>query len=316
MSKNMINREGKDALFKLVFGDHPENALSLYNAINGTDYTNVGDLEITTLRDAVYIGIKNDVSFLFNHDMNLYEHQSSFCPNMPLRGLGYFADLYQIYLGGEEVTRARLYDRALVEIPAPKYYVFYNGTESREEREDLHLSSSYEGEGDIEITAHMINVNAGYNAALMESCKPLADYSEFVNRVRENSRSGLTKEDAVDRAIDSCIKDGILDGMLRKERAKVANALYTALTEEEIEELRRIQLERATKEGLEKGIAEGLEKGIAEGLEKGIAAGREEGKFEDVLKLISGGVLDEENACRVLEVNQEDYVSWKAKNDL
>jgi len=81
MPHEKVNNKYKDTLFRIVFGDYKENALSLYNAINGTEYTDVDALEITTLKDALYIFIKNDVSFLFNNDMNLYEHQSSYCPN-------------------------------------------------------------------------------------------------------------------------------------------------------------------------------------------------------------------------------------------
>ena len=311
---------------KLVFGEHPENALTLYNAINGTEYTNVEDLEITTLRDAVYIGIKNDVSFLFNHDMNLYEHQSTYCPNMPLRGLGYFADLYQIYLGGEEVSRARLYDKVLVEIPAPKYYVFYNGTEERKEAEDLYLSKAYPGEGDIEIRAHMININAGHSRDIKQKCKALADYSELINRIRENRKKCISKEKAVETAIDSCIKDGVLDVILRKERAKVANALYTALTEEEIEELRRIQMERATKEGFTQGYDQGYDQGSKEGYDQGSKEGYDQGskegydqgskatKFEDVDKLTAEGTFTAERACEILGVEYDSYREYKVRD--
>lgn len=305
MSNEIVNREGKDALFKLVFGEHPENALTLYNAINGTEYTNVEDLEITTLRDAVYIGIKNDVSFLFNHDMNLYEHQSTYCPNMPLRGLGYFADLYQIYLGGEEVSRARLYDKVLVEIPAPKYYVFYNGMEERKETEDLYLSKAYHGEGDIEIRAHMININAGHSRDIKQKCKALADYSELISRIRENRKKSISKEKAVETAIESCIKDGVLDVILRKERAKVANALYTALTEEEIEELRRIQMERATKEGFDNGY----DRGSKEGYDRGSITT----KFEDVDKLTAEGTFMAERACEILDVDYDSYREYRGQ---
>ena len=252
-----INRKGKDALFRIIFGENKENALALYNAINDSDYTNTDDLEITTLEDAVYIGVKNDVSFLFNHDMNLYEHQSTHCPNMPLRGLGYFTDLYKIHLGGEELSRERIYDSERVMIPTPKYYVFYNGVKDRPETEELRLSDSYEGEGDIEVRAHIINVNAGCSKELMRQCKPLSDYSEFVHRVRKYREEGLSKEEAAEKAIDSCLEDGILEDILRKERAKVANALYTALTEEEIERLHNMQLERATRRGLEQGLEQG-----------------------------------------------------------
>lgn len=289
MAEQKENDKYKDALFRIVFGENRENALSLYNAINNTSYTNVDDLEITMLRDSVYIGIRNDVSFLFNHDLSLYEHQSTYCPNMPLRGLGYFADLYKMHMGGDEESAIRLYDSKQVKLPTPKYYVFYNGQRKGAECIDLKLSDAYEGSGDIEIVAHMINVNKGYNTALMEHCKPMADYSEFIFRVREYVRQEPSKESAVKRAIEECIRDDILADMLRKERARVENVLIKGLTEEEKERLHEMQLSDAHKEGLQ------------------------EGTFKSLDKLVSEDILDLEGACELLGVSVEDYKSYCSK---
>ena len=285
MTDQKQNDKYKDALFKVVFGENPENALSLYNAIHHTSYTNVEDLRITTLRDTVYIGIKNDVSFLFNHDMNLYEHQSTYCPNIPLRGLGYFADLYKMHLGGEEASGERMYERRLLKIPAPKYYVFYNGTENADETEELHLSSAYEGEGDIEVTAHMVNVNKGYNKDLMAHCKPMADYSEFIYRVREHLRQGLSKEEAIRSAIDDCIRDGVMVDLLRKERDRVENMLIIGLTEEQKEHLHKMELEQE----------------------------REEAQYEAVDRIVADGFYDVESACNILGVELEAYNEYKER---
>lgn len=279
------NREEKDALFKIIFAENPENALSLYNAINNSNYTNVDDLMITVLRDSLYIGIKNDVSFLFNDDMNLYEHQSTYCPNMPLRGLGYFADLYKIHLGGEEMSNERMYDDKLLQIPTPRYYVFYNGTEKHEERTDLRLSSAYKGKGDVEVTAHMVNINRGCSNDLMEQCKPLSDYSELIARLREYMSRNYTKEDAVALAIDTCIDDGILEELLRKERARVRNILIDGLTEEEKERLREYQIDRA----------------------------RREARFDDVSKIVESGLAGLERACGLLDVDIDAYREYIAE---
>ena len=100
MPKAQINRQYKDRLFKLVFKEK-EDLLKLYNAINGTDYNNPDDIEVNTLDDVVYMGMKNDISFLITDILNLYEHQSTFNPNLPLRGLFYFTRLYQ-KIGGNE----------------------------------------------------------------------------------------------------------------------------------------------------------------------------------------------------------------------
>ena len=90
--ENRINRRYKDSLFRKVFSDK-KDLLDLYNALNGTDYSNEEDLTVTTLEDVVYISVKNDLSFLVGGTINLYEHQSSYNPNMPVRGLMYFARL-------------------------------------------------------------------------------------------------------------------------------------------------------------------------------------------------------------------------------
>ena len=103
------NREYKDRLFKAIFGRDSEQSkrwrLDLYNALNGTSYTNPDDLKLTTIENVIYITMKNDISFLIGSQMNLFEQQSSFNPNMPLRGLMYFAQLYQMYLSRQEKAR-------------------------------------------------------------------------------------------------------------------------------------------------------------------------------------------------------------------
>lgn len=283
MSENTVNRESKDALFKIVFAEHPENALSLYNAVNNTHYTNVEDLSIKNLRDALYVGVKDDLSFLFNYELNLYESQSTYCPNMPMRGLEYFLELYKMYLGGGEIAHKKLYSRSLVKIPTPKYYVFYNGLEMDFDQKDLHLSDAYKGEGDIEVTAHMINVNAGRNEALMRSCKPLSDYAELFNRLRVNYAETDDKELATDMAMDSCIRDGILTDILREERARMREHLIGGLTEEEKEEVHAWEKECV----------------------------REEAGFEAVDKLVGADIADTERACEVLGVDPVAYREWK-----
>ena len=82
-----ITRDYKDTLFTDLFSDK-ENALSLYNALNQTSYTNVEELEIVTLSDVLYMHQKNDVSILFQNEITLWEHQSTLNYNMPLREIG------------------------------------------------------------------------------------------------------------------------------------------------------------------------------------------------------------------------------------
>ena len=200
-----VNRKFKDSLFRMVFHGK-EELLSLYNAVNGSAYTNADDLEINTLEDAVYMGMKNDISFLFASYLNLYEAQSTSNPNMPLRGTIYFADLLK---GWIESNQLDVYSEKQIMIPRPKYIIFYNGLKEEPERRILRLSDSFEGERDeeaaLECTAVMLNINYGYNRELMEKCQTLHDYSWFVEVVRQGVRTGKTLENAVDEAIDKSL---------------------------------------------------------------------------------------------------------------
>ena len=70
------NRNYKDTVFRMLFSDR-KNLLSLYNAVNQSNYKNPEDLEIVTLENAIYMGIKNDLAFIMDTNLYLYEHQST-----------------------------------------------------------------------------------------------------------------------------------------------------------------------------------------------------------------------------------------------
>ena len=173
------NREYKDRLFRLLFGrdENKDNILSLYNALQGTNYTDPDDIELTTIEDAIYIGMKNDVSFIIDNRMPLWEQQSTYNPNMPVRGLIYYGKLYDAYLNKHG---RRQYSTALVKIPAPQYIVFYNGGRERPAVEHMKLSDAFADHSfdpGCEWTAAVYNLNSDENRALLDSCKPLADYT-------------------------------------------------------------------------------------------------------------------------------------------
>ena len=169
------NREYKDRLFRLLFGreEYKENMLSLYNALNQTHYTDTDDMTITTMDDVIYVGMKNDVSFILADYINLWEQQSSYNPNMPLRGLLYFSKLYNSHV---ERNRLNLYGTRLVKLPTPKYVVLYNGTEDRPEVEKLRLSDAFihdDNSGEFQWTATVLNINPGKNDDLLKACPAL-----------------------------------------------------------------------------------------------------------------------------------------------
>ena len=211
------NRQYKDTVFRMLFSEK-ENLLSLYNAVTGNAYQNADDLKIVTLENAIYMGMKNDLAFMLETNIYLYEHQSTLNPNIPLRDLIYIGIEYQQYVDDKS-----LYSSRLQKIPAPKFMVFYNGTDAVDDRVELRLSNAYEhlaGAPDLELKALMLNVNEGHNKALMEQCQTLKEYAIYVARVRKYT-SEMNLNDAVARAIDECIKEGILVEFLRKNRSEV-----------------------------------------------------------------------------------------------
>lgn len=211
------NRQYKDTVFRMLFSEK-ENLLSLYNAVTGNAYQNADDLKIVTLENAIYMGMKNDLAFMLETNIYLYEHQSTLNPNIPLRDLIYIGIEYQQYVDDKS-----LYSSRLQKIPAPKFMVFYNGTDAVDDRVELRLSNAYEhlaGEPDLELKVLMLNVNEGHNKELMEQCQTLKEYAIYVARVRKYT-SEMNLNDAVARAIDECIKEGILVEFLRKNRSEV-----------------------------------------------------------------------------------------------
>ena len=211
------NRQYKDTVFRMLFSEK-ENLLSLYNAVTGNAYQNADDLKIVTLKNAIYMGMKNDLAFMLETNIYLYEHQSTLNPNIPLRDLIYIGIEYQQYVDDKS-----LYSSRLQKIPAPKFMVFYNGTDAVDDRVELRLSNAYEhlaGEPDLELKVLMLNVNEGHNKELMEQCQTLKEYAIYVARVRKYA-SEMNLNDAVARAIDECIKEGILVEFLRKNRSEV-----------------------------------------------------------------------------------------------
>ncbi len=229
MKESKGNRVYKDRLFRFIFSNK-EDLLSLYNAVNQSHYTNAEELEVTTLDDVLYMGMKNDISFLIDDEMNLYEVQSSWNPNMPLRGLFYFSKLYAAYM---EMHHLDIYSKTQLKLPTPRYIVFYNGAEYEEERMELRLSEAFEKENSsLECTATILNINYGQNQELMKGCRKLYEYSFFVAQVRDSLMKGKILAAAIDEAVESCIKQNILAEFLRKHRAEVKIMILSHYDEE------------------------------------------------------------------------------------
>ena len=246
------NREYRDRLFTFIFGneEHRDWTLELYNAVNGTDYTDPDEISFTTIRKVLYMGMHNDVSFLLANEMSLYEQQSSYNPNMPLRMLQYVGSLYEKHI---KEHRFNKFGRKLFELPAPRFVVFYNGTTEMPAEKTLLLSDSFrtQKEPDIEVKVHMFNINSGENPTLESRCEPLREYTWTVERIRENMASGQAVE-AVDETLEAMPDDFVIKPFLMAHKAEVRDMLLTEYNEAEAMELFR-----------EDGRAEGRAESVA-----------------------------------------------------
>lgn len=256
MEHYYLNRKYKDRLFRFIFSDK-ENLLQLYNAINDSHYSTPDDLVITTIDDVVYMGMKNDLSFIIDDIMSLYEHQSTYSPNLPLRGLFYFSAMYRNYI---EPMKQKLYTDSPLRIPFPVYLVFYNGSMEEPERKEILLSDLFIQNGKglqpaLECTALLLNINVGHNQELMEKCRILKEYAQFIHTIRSKISVGLPFQEAVETAVEDCISQNILSEILRKNKAEVIDMILTEYDENEFREFLK---EDSWKKGHEAGIQTGI----------------------------------------------------------
>ena len=246
-----VNRNFKDTLFRMVFSDK-RALLELYNGIKGTDYQNADALKIVTLENAIYMNMKNDLAFLIDGTLSLYEHQSTFAPNMPLRNLFYITREYE-----KIVSKETLYSSKPIPLPTPEFYVFYNGLEKDWERKNFMLSDVYENKTSnpkLELCVTMININYGKNEELFEKCHTLWEYMMYVEKVRMYSAEMNTQK-AVEKAIKESIKEGILKELLIRNRAEAMQvSIFEYDEEREMKLIRRDEREEGKKEGIQYGI--------------------------------------------------------------
>ncbi len=232
-NKVVPNREYKSGLFAFLFHGK-KDLLSLYNAVNGSDYTDPEELEIYTMEGFIYMGMKNDLSFLIDSQLAVFEHQSTYNPNMPLRGYIYMADALKKYIA---LNHLDIYSSRRLELPTPRYYVFYNGTQKMEDETILYLTDSMEGADTAErsctqFKAHMININEGHSRKIMGKCPLLYEYSYFVATVRGYLNEETSLMEAIDKTVTECIRKGILADILRAHRAEVTDMLLKEYDEE------------------------------------------------------------------------------------
>ena len=295
-----VNHNYKDTVFRMLFSDR-RNLLSLYNAISGAHYDDPEKLEIVTLENAIYMGMKNDLAFIIDTELFLYEHQSTYNPNMPLRDLFYISSEYQ-----KLVDKKSLYSSVLQKIPALQFIVFYNGTEKKKDSWVNHLSEAFEnlsGNPKLELEVLTININEGHNPELMEQCQILREYAQYVDCVRRYAKE-FELIDAIEQAVDECIQRNILSEFLRKNKAEViAMSIFEYDKEEEERKLRKAEYEA--------GVAAGMKDGMKAGVADGISKGKILAKKDAASSLITLG-LTVEQISSALKVDVETVEKWIA----
>ena len=287
-NETTVNRTFKSTVFIMVFQDK-KNLLELYNAMTGKHYTDPEQLEINTLENAVYMSMKNDLSFLIDGRLSLYEHQSTYNPNLPLRFLIYISQLYAGMTRNEN-----LYGTKTVQIPPPEFVIFYNGEKDMPEETLLKLSDMYGvkvKDPKLELEAVMLNISGSNNSRLKEACRTLKDYAVYTDKIRLYS-----KEQTLEEAINECIAENVLKDFLTKHRAEAK-----AMSIFEYDQEKHIRQER--EEAWEEGRTSGLKEGRASGMKEGRASGLK--LAETIFRLFREGKTAEEiSACCDLPAEQ------------
>lgn len=249
-----VQKKYKDTVFRMLFGKE-ERALSLYNGVNGTDYRDASSLQFNTLENAVFMNVKNDLSFMFASCVNLYEHQSTVPVNMPLCDLFYIADVWQ-----KEFMNKSIYSNKRTVMPNPNFVVFYNGVKALPEQMEMKLSDNYlipTDEPALELKVKVLNINPGMNEELKERCPELKQYMQYVDKVRKYSKE-MELKDAVIKAVEDCIRGNILRDFLMEQKSEVVKmSIYEFDEEREMAIIRADERELGREEGITEGRIEG-----------------------------------------------------------
>jgi hypothetical protein len=267
------NRKYKDSVFTLLFSD-PDKLRELYNAIEGSSYGKETVISINTLQNVLFMEQNNDISFTIDNKLViLLEHQSTVNPNMPLRFLFYISRVYE-----KLIDLKSIYRKTLLPVPTPEFIVLYNGTAPQPDETILRLSDSFIAGGTtgLELSARVLNVNAGHNRNILRKSKTLEEYAQFIAMVREYEKEdGL--EESLKKAVKYSIKKGILRPFLKDHASEVVNMIFT---EWNWDDAREVWEEEAKAQGIEIGKSQG-EARVLELLKE---QGYDTAKLENMLK--------------------------------
>lgn len=250
VSGKEANKKYRDSVFRDYFNE-PIRLLSLCNSILNTQYSDVNELNINTLEGIFFDNQKNDISCtLEDNFLILIEHQTNVNNNMPFRCLSYVAEL----MNNLVVDKDKLYHKTLIRFPCPKFFVLYDGDEREPLQKEMRLSEAFEGNNStLELVVVAYNINFGLPQPLLEKCRYLHDYSTLVGKVKEGLRLGLTRKEAISRAVKFCLDNGIMGNYLVENSKEVFNMLALQYDNEKA-------IRASYEDGRDDGISEGIEK--------------------------------------------------------
>ena len=286
------NREYKSDVFSMLM-ENKSYALEVYNALNHSDYRNPEEVEIIRLERGISLSIRNDASFLIDMKMSFYEHQSTYNPNMPLRSAIYYVNTLEDWLRRKNLD---LFSRKRIQIPTPHFVVFYNGTEKRPEYEEMRLSEAFchkTDEPGIEVRCRVYNINPDNNRTLKERSAVLEGYTYFVEKVRTYRKGNMGLEEAVDRAIEDCIKNHVLEDFFRDRKDEVKKMTHLDYTWEKREQMIR-------KEEYEQGRSQRLVEQVCRKLKKGKTP-------EEIADALEEPVENIQEICQIAEQYAPEY---------
>jgi hypothetical protein len=247
----------------------------------------------------------NDLAFVVDGKVVvLVEHQSTINMNMPLRCLLYISRVYERIFDNDLI-----YESNLVKVPVPEFYVLYNGDSALAERSELKLSDAFKTvpelceDFSLELTAKVFNVNKGYNTEIVRQSETLDGYVYFVDKVKRFIAEGCDITDALTRAINECIEEGILVDYLKENGSEVQNMLFQ---EWNLNKALDVRYREGEISGIMKGKAEGIAKGKAEGIAEGIA----EGNAETARRMLLDG-FRVEDVAKYTMLSPENIISLK-----
>ena len=283
MSKDHAKNNYRDSLFRKYF-EHPDKLAALHELLTGIP-TAEQNVEIKTLKSVLFNRLKNDISFkIGDRFIVLFEHQSTINPNMPARMLLYSAMLYRKMLSKESI-----YSKKLIPLPAPEFYVLYNGKDPWKDNSKLYLSSAFaENQHNLELVVTVRNIRYNKDNELLQKYKPLHDYSFFVYDVEKRVASDDSLANAIRSATDYCINHNIMRDYLSANYEEVFEMMSLRWNEKDAKKYwQKEAREEGHAAGLVEGRAQGLSQGHAQGLSQGLVKGRMSATITFIKNLIS-----------------------------